>query len=149
MHTLTSSMFLPAFMAVLEPPARRAVLKTYTAALFAMSIARGKPNIDVSYLMQAPLFPVGPGTTPKPGASRDCLSDPSDEATRGAWPSIVESALYATGECVTTSGFPIMSDHKSTTLTWQTHTFQSRYEPWRTMLPHSRPHLWVIFMEQR
>jgi len=98
MHALTSSIFLPAYMSVLDAPKRRAVLRTYLLGVLATVIARGKPGIDIDYLMQSPLVSVAPGTMPKRGAAKDVLSEPGDEATRNGWGSIVESSLYATGE---------------------------------------------------
>ncbi len=85
-------------MAILDLPARRAILQTYLAGILATAIARGRPKIDIEYLMDAPLYPVGPGTMPKKGESGDCLSDPSNVETRNVWNGIVESSLYATGE---------------------------------------------------
>jgi hypothetical protein len=103
MHNLTSSIFLPAYMSPLDVPHRRVVLKTYLMGVLATTIARGRPKIDVEYLMGSPLIAVGPGTTPSRGSGKDGLSDAGNSSTRNAWTSIVESSLYASGMSPATS----------------------------------------------
>ena len=96
MHTLTSSIFLPAYMAVLSPQDRRVVLQTYLLSILITVMARGKPTIDVEYLMSFNPAPMAPGTRPNK-TGKDVIADPNDEATRNPWTSIVESSLYAEG----------------------------------------------------
>jgi len=97
MHALTSSIFLPAYMAGIDAPRRRAVLRTYLLGVLSTVLSRGKPVPNLDYLMASPLICVPPGSTPQAG-KHDALSEPSDVETRNPWTSIVESSLYSTGE---------------------------------------------------
>lgn len=96
MHTLTSSIFLPAYMAPLDISHRRTVLRTYLLVVLLTALARGRPHIDFEYLMSANAYPVAPDSEPK--QSQDVISDPSDPEARNPWLSLVESSLYHHGE---------------------------------------------------
>ena len=84
-------------MVKLDEPERRALLTTYLAGMLSTVVARGKPKLDIDYLMSAPLYPVAPNSTPLKGQGGDVLSVPADVSTRNLWGSIIESSLYATG----------------------------------------------------
>jgi hypothetical protein len=100
MHALTSSIFIPSFLAVLTIPERRALLSAYGLATFQFSISRGRPQLSPEFIMSQPAFPTAPGTEVEQGRATDVLSDPSDKRSRNAWLSLIESCLYARGESV-------------------------------------------------
>ncbi|RSH81577.1 hypothetical protein EHS25_006199 [Saitozyma podzolica] len=95
MHALTSSIFIPSFLAVLTIPERRALLSAYGLATFQFSISRGRPQLSPEFIMSQPAFPTAPGTEVEQGRATDVLSDPSDKRSRNAWLSLIESCLYA------------------------------------------------------
>ncbi|ORX36099.1 hypothetical protein BD324DRAFT_630158 [Kockovaella imperatae] len=92
MHGLTSSVFVHAFMPVLDIPQRRALLASYILTLLVVSMSRGRAHLDPSWLMEATAFPVGPGSTAK--SSKNTIVDPTDNETRNPWTGIIESCLY-------------------------------------------------------
>jgi len=93
MHCLTSSIFLPAFMAPLSISQRRTILRTHLLVVLQTALARGRPAINTNLLMNANPHPVAPGTEPE--KSKHVISDPRDPSTRNAWTSLIESCLYA------------------------------------------------------
>lgn len=95
MHTLTSSIFLPAYLHPLSPPLRRILLRTYLLDVLLTAEARGRPQINLELLMSRSAHPVGPAPTPEP---KDTISDPRVVEGRNGWMALVESSLYAQGE---------------------------------------------------
>ena len=98
MHTLTSSIFLPAYMTPLSISQRRTILRTYLLIVLLTAIARGRPNIDFEYLMSADPFPIAPGSEPATWNKEHVISNPTRAEARNPWLSIVESSLYHHGE---------------------------------------------------
>jgi hypothetical protein len=98
MHTLTSSIFLPAYMTPLSVSQRRTILRTYLLIVLLTAIARGRPEIDFEYLMSANPFPVAPDSAPKTWNKEHVISNPTLPETRNPWLSIVESSLYHHGK---------------------------------------------------
>ena len=98
MHTLTSSIFLPAYMTPLSIPQRRTILRTYLLIVLLTAIARGRPQIDFEYLMSANPYPVGPNTGPEKWNKDHVISNPTEGEARNPWLSIVESSLYHHGK---------------------------------------------------
>jgi hypothetical protein len=98
MHTLTSSIFLPAYMTPLSISQRRTILRTYLLIILLTAIARGRPKIDFEYIMSANPYPVAPGSEPKTWNKEHVISNPTNAEARNPWLSIVESALYHHGQ---------------------------------------------------
>jgi hypothetical protein len=97
MHTLTSSIFLPAYMTPLSISQRRRILRTYLLIILLTAIARGRPKIDFEYIMSANPYPVAPDSEPKTWNKEHVISNPTNAEARNPWLSIVESALYHHG----------------------------------------------------
>ena len=98
MHALTSSIFLPSYLVHLSIPHRRAVLHTYLLVIIHTALSRGRPHLDPELLMSYNPHPTAPGTNGETGKKLDVLSDASDETTRNAWTSLIESVLYSRGD---------------------------------------------------
>ena len=97
MHNLTSSIFLPAYMSNLSPPHRRLILHTYLIIVMITALSRGRPHFNTDLIMSYNPYPIAPRTGIN-NSKGEFLSDPSNEKTRNAWLSLVESSLYAEGD---------------------------------------------------
>ena len=83
-------------MPLLDVRERRLFLATYVMTLLVVSISRGRPDLDPSWLMEATAFPSPPTTNGKSGG--DTISDPTDKETRNPWADVIQSCVYDYGE---------------------------------------------------
>lgn len=86
MHLLTSSLFIPCYMAALPEHHRRTTLQTYALTVFQVLATRGKPKLYLDFAMSASANPSGPLTRAKNG-----------EGNANPWLEIVDNALIANG----------------------------------------------------
>ncbi len=63
MHLVTSSLFLPSFVAYLTPPSQALLLRHYMAVSVAWWVSRGRPGFDISKFFGADT-PLAPPTSP-------------------------------------------------------------------------------------
>lgn len=97
MHLLTSSLFLPTYIRLLQGEARRLVLGAWLLTTFHMSLIRGRPHIFAENAMSYSQFPVGPmkHVDEKPGMA----VGHGEASEENPWLGIVGNALVANGEC--------------------------------------------------
>lgn len=96
MHLVTSSLFLPSYMAVLSSPTSKSLLlRSYFSRSLAYYISRGRPALDIrSFYSSSRSFNiVFPG--PKPTPSTSAFPEPCSPyaITPNPWLPIIQSAL--------------------------------------------------------
>jgi hypothetical protein len=82
MHLVTSSIFLPSFLATLKPVSHLNLLRTYLTVCLSWYIIRGRPTIDIPAFYKV--------TSPTPSHSLICTAD---KPTANAWVPITEAAI--------------------------------------------------------
>ncbi|KAL7421508.1 hypothetical protein Q5752_003277 [Cryptotrichosporon argae] len=87
MHALTSSIFLPSYMAHLAPAQAKAVLDGYVLTILHVALARGRPALYIDHLMVAPEAGAGAGSSGR----RDAIS----ESETNPWLGIIDNSLLA------------------------------------------------------
>lgn len=110
MHLLTSALFIPSYMAVLDEPQRRAILQSYALTLFQVLLVRGRPHIFPKDVMRrpdqptsgAPLAPRAP-ELPHAEGRLDALGDTAAPEEQNPWLEIVANAIVYRGEYSLTS----------------------------------------------
>ena len=68
MHLVTSVLFLPSILSSLSPPSQNLLLRAYFAAIIAIFIIRGRPNLNIKalYESQETAYPIPSGILPTP-----------------------------------------------------------------------------------
>ncbi|THU91890.1 hypothetical protein K435DRAFT_726663 [Dendrothele bispora CBS 962.96] len=97
MHLVTSSIFLPSYIRVLQNPIHKVkILRAYLPNVILLTLVRGRPVIQPNLLMTAtdkPRPPLKPETLYK--ADKTAIGDPADDTDYNPWPALIESAKYA------------------------------------------------------
>lgn len=101
MHTLTSSIFLPAYLSHLPLTLRRALLRRYIIEVFHFALARGRPPIDPELIMSYDLYPTinteGSEEALKQLVKNDKALGKGTKEERNVWLSLLESAMIYPG----------------------------------------------------
>ena len=96
MHLVTSSLFLPSYLRVLQDPLHKAsILRAYLPGMIVIILARGRPRIDPELLMSYTATP-RPPTFTLPPLREGVIGDPRDDGDYNPWPTIVQSVFHAT-----------------------------------------------------
>ena len=93
MHMVTSSLFLPSYMAFLTPHSKSLLLRSYLFASLGWWVARGRPELNIKAFYEttsAHPMPSGPFPTPHKNA---LLSDDPKGVVPNPWFPIVENAI--------------------------------------------------------
>lgn len=101
MHTLTSSIFLPAYLSRLPLSLRRALLRRYIIEVFHFALARGRPPIDPELIMSYALYPTinteGSEEALKQLVKEDKALGKGTKEERNVWLNLLESAMIYPG----------------------------------------------------
>lgn len=101
MHTLTSSIFLPAYLSQLPLSLRRALLRRYIIEVFHFALARGRPPIDPELIMSYDLYPTinteGSEEALKQLVKNGKALGKGTKEERNVWLSLLESAMIYPG----------------------------------------------------
>ena len=99
MHLVTSALFLPSVLSSLSPPSQDLLLRGYFAAIIAIFILRGRPNLNIKalYESQETAYPIPGGilptphekTIPLPGADANRIK----AITPNPWLPIIETSI--------------------------------------------------------
>ena len=96
MHLVTSSLFLPSYLRVLQDPLHKAsILRAYLPGMILIILARGRPRIDPELLMSYTATP-RPPTLTLPPLREGVIGDPRDDGDYNPWLTIVQSVFHAT-----------------------------------------------------
>ena len=96
MHLVTSSLFLPSYLRVLQDPAHKAsILRAYLPGMIVIILARGRPRIDPELMMSYTATP-RPPTLTLPALREGVIGDPRDDGDYNPWPTIIQSVFHAT-----------------------------------------------------
>ncbi|KAL0250754.1 hypothetical protein I308_102970 [Cryptococcus tetragattii IND107] len=97
MHTLTSSIFLPAYLSHLPLSLRRALLRRYIIEVFHFALARGRPPVDPELIMSYDLYSTinteGSEEALKQLVENDKALGKGTKEGRNVWLSLLESAM--------------------------------------------------------
>jgi hypothetical protein len=96
MHLVTSSLFLPSYLRVLQDPVHKAnILRAYLSGMVVITLARGRPRIDPELLMSHTATP-RPPTLALPPPREGVIGDPRNDGDYNPWSTIIQSVVHAT-----------------------------------------------------
>jgi hypothetical protein len=96
MHLVTSSLFLPSYLRVLQDPVHKAsILRAYLPGMIVIILARGRPRIDPELMMSYTATP-RPPTLTLPPLREGVIGDPRDDGDYNPWATIIQSVFHAT-----------------------------------------------------
>jgi len=94
MHLVTSSLFLPSYLRVLQNPVHKAsILRAYLPGMIVLSLARGRPRINTELLMSYTATARPPLSLPSPGEG--AIGDPREDGDYNPWSAIIGGTLHA------------------------------------------------------
>ena len=95
MHLVTSSLFLPSYLRVLQDPVHKAsILRAYLPGMIVIILARGRPRIDPELLMSYTAMP-RPPTLTLPPLREGVIGDPRNDGDYNPWSTMIQNVLHA------------------------------------------------------
>lgn len=94
MHLVTSSIFLPSYIAYLTPTSQEHLLRGYFLVSLGWWVSRGRPKLNIKgfYESTSP-HPLPTGALPTPHEKALHPADPKKAVTPNAWLPIIESSV--------------------------------------------------------